>query len=138
MDRFEQYLVDERSRQMAISMLRLCRVDEGLVCTIAPETRTQAQNRLLWPWLTAFSRQHVHYGRTLLQPDWKNLFMGALNGAEFVPSLDGHSVMPLGLSTKVLSKERFVALIDLIDATAAEKGVVLPPPPPVSIASYRK
>lgn len=123
MERFEQYLVDERSRTLAISMLRLVPLDAGLVCTVAAETRTQEQNRLLWPLLTDVSRQHVHYGRTLIPPDWKNLFMGGLAHATFVPSLDGQSVMPLGLSTSVLSKQKFSDLIELIYAFGAEKGV---------------
>lgn len=114
-------------RQLAASLCM--EAPDGWTAVIGPETRSTAQNRLLWPWLTAFSRQHQHYGRTLLQGDWKNLFMGALNGCEFVPSLDGQSVMPLGLSTRVLSKERFGKLLDLIDATAAERGVTLPPLP---------
>lgn len=123
MERFEQYLVDERSRTLAISMLRLVPLDAGLVCTVAAETRTQEQNRLLWPLLTDVSRQHVHYGRTLIPPDWKNLFMGGLAHATFVPSLDGQSVMPLGLSTSVLSKSKFSDLIELIHAFGAEKGI---------------
>lgn len=123
-EKFEQYLVDERSRTLAISMLRLAPLDAGLVCSVAPETRTQAQNRLLWPLLTEVSRQHVHYGRTLIPPDWKNLFMGGLAHSVFVPSLDGQSVMPLGLSTSCLSKSRFSDLVELIYAFGAEKGVV--------------
>ena len=123
MERFEQHLVDERSRTLAISMLRLVPLDAGLVCSVAVETRTQEQNRLLWPLLTDVSRQHVHYGLTLIPPDWKNLFMGGLAHATFVPSLDGQSVMPLGLSTSVLGKQRFSDLIELIYAFGAEKGV---------------
>lgn len=124
---YEQYLVDEKTRSMAIAALRLASLDMGLVCTIAEETRTQAQNRLMWPKLTALSRHAIHYGRKLAPEDWKNLCMGALANAEFIPSLDGHSVMPLGLSTRVLPKKRFSLLIDVIDAEIALKGVPWPP-----------
>lgn len=123
METFEQHLVDERARTHAISMLRLIPLGEGLVCSVAPETRTQAQNRLLWPLLTEVSRQHVHYGRSLIPQDWKNLFMGGLAHAVFVPSLDGQSVMPLGLSTSVLSKARFSDLLELIHAFGAEHDI---------------
>lgn len=124
LDRFEQYIVDERSRTLAISMLRLVDPRNNLVCTIAPETRTQEQNRLMWPLLTDLSQQVTYADRVLSQGDWKNLCMGALNNAEFVPTLDGYGRMPLGLSTKVLSKTRFSELIDVIRAVGAERGVV--------------
>lgn len=126
MNPFEQYLVDDRSRDMAIAAIRLCSLTDGLVCVIAPETRSQAQNRLMWPKLQAISRHVVHFGRKLGPEDWKNLFMGALANADFVPSLDGHSVVPLGLSTRALGKRKFGELLDLIDAFMAEKNVPWP------------
>lgn len=128
MDRFEQYIVDERTRTLAISMLRLVRTDENIVCTIGPETRTQGQNRLMWPLLSDLSAQVLHDGKQLSPEDWKNLCMGALNGAEFVPCLDGYGRMPLGLSTKVLSKKRFGELLALIRAVGDERGVVFSAP----------
>lgn len=131
-EKFEQYLVDERSRALAIAMLRLVPLDAGLVCSVAPPTRTQDQNRLLWPLLTEVSRQHAHYGQYLIPEDWKNLFMGGLAHSQFVPSLDGQSVMPLGLSTRVLSKARFSDLIELIYAFGAEKGVTFKAPEAMS------
>jgi hypothetical protein len=91
---------------------------------IGPETRSDEQNRLLWPLLTEVAKQSKHYGRDLPKEDWKNLFVGALSGAEFVPSLDGKSVMPLGLSTRVLSKAKFSDLIELIYSYSAEHGIV--------------
>ena len=115
------------ARQLAASLCM--EAQDGWAATIGPETRSQAQNRLLWPYLTAFHKQEQHYGRWLTQANWKNLFMGALNDTEFVPSLDGRSVMPLELSTSVLRKDRFAALLTLIEATAAERGVLLPAAP---------
>jgi len=123
---YEQHLIDERSRSMAIAALRLAALDQGLVCIVAEETRSQAQNRLMWPKLQAISRHCIHFGRKLAPEDWKNLFMGALANADFVPSLDGHSVLPLGLSTRVLSKKKFGELLDLIDAFMDEKAVPWP------------
>lgn len=123
---YEQHLIDERTRAMAIAAVRLAALNQGLVVIVAEETRSQAQNRLMWPKLQAISRNVIHFGRKLAPEDWKNLFMGALANAEFIPSLDGHSVMPIGLSTKVLSKKKFGELLDLIDAFMNEREVPWP------------
>lgn len=95
----------------------------GHVVEIRPETRSDAQNRLLWPLLTDVSNQVIWYERQLAPGEWKNGFVMGLQGAEFVPGLNPGSVWPLGLSTSVMSKERFSNLIELIYAFGAERSV---------------
>lgn len=113
-------LVHDQARANAIMCVR--NAPEGYVVSVGEETRTQMQNRLMWPLLTDLSKCD-YYGRPIKQHDWKNLCMGGLASAEFVPSLDGKSVMPLGLSTSNLTKSKFSELIEFIYYTGAQRGV---------------
>ncbi|SJM49858.1 hypothetical protein FM111_02090 [Brevundimonas diminuta 3F5N] len=55
---------------------------------------------------------------------WKCLFMHALGReVRFVPTLDGSSMLPLGLRSSKLTKREFSDLIELILAWCAENGV---------------
>lgn len=111
----------DSSRRLALETVR--NVPPGYVVEVREETRSDAQNRLLWPLLQDVSNQVQWAGKRLPPADWKNLFMGALESAEYVPSLDGKAVMPLGLSTRILSKAKFSDLIELIYAFGAERAV---------------
>jgi hypothetical protein len=115
-------LIDRRTRDFACG--RIFEAPAGWVAKIGPETRSDQQNRLSWPIVTEIAQQSKHYGRDLQPQDWRNLFMGALNGADLIPSLDGKSVMPLGLSTKVLTKSRFGDFVELMYCYSAEHGIV--------------
>lgn len=115
-------LRDPAQRRRAHECVKDC--PDGWSATFAPETRTQAQNRLLWPLLTQIRCEVRYFGRELTQADWKNLFVASLRSSEVIPTLDGRSVMPLGLSTRVMSKAEFSDLLEVIHAYAAEKGVV--------------
>ena len=121
-DQFRIMLVGGPSRSLAIKAIQEAPV--GYICKVGPETRTDRQNRLMWPLLTDVDRQVPWHGRARLrEPNWKNLFMGSLNDTEYVPSLDGRSVMPLDLSTSILTKPRFSNLIEVIYSFGAERAV---------------
>lgn len=102
-----------------------------LVLTIAPETRTQAQNRLMWPLLTAFAKQlqwpingkMVHMDAH----DWKDVLSAAFKGesVRIAMGLDGGVVM-LGQRTSKFTKKQFAEWIEFLYATAADRDVQLP------------
>ncbi len=101
---------------------------EGKIVEIRDETRSDAQNRLMWPLLTDISTQCDYYGRKLPPDEWKNGVMLALNSMErqtpdFLPGLVPGTIWPRGLSTSALTKVRFSELIDLIYYVGAERGV---------------
>ena len=52
------------------------------------------------------------------------MFSASLRKARVVPGLDPGSFVPLGMRTSDMSKEEMGLLLELIDAFAAERGVV--------------
>jgi hypothetical protein len=85
--------------------------------------RSVPQNDLMWSRLTEISENVVWYGQKLTTDDWKDIFTASLRKARVVPGLDGGSFVPLGMRTSDMSKEEMTALLDLIDAFAAEHDV---------------
>ena len=97
---------------------------EGFAVTIGEATRTNDQNAKLWPMLDEISQQVDWYGQKLTKEEWKDIFSAALKKQKAVPGLDGGFVV-CGQSTSKMGKREFSDLIELINAFAAERGVVL-------------
>jgi hypothetical protein len=101
------------------------------ILTIKPETRTQAQNRLMWPLLTAFSKQlkwPVNGSMVNMTPDeWKDVLTAAFYGEtmRLAMGLNGGVVM-LGRRTSKFNKKQFSDWIEFLYATGADRGVDLP------------
>lgn len=101
------------------------------VLTLRLETRTQAQNRLMWPLLTAFSEQlewPVNGRMTKLTPDeFKDVLSAGFHGdtVRLAMGLNGGVVM-LGQRTSKFTKPQFAEWIEFLYATAADRGVRLP------------
>ena len=99
--------------------------------TLRAEDRTAAQNRLMWPILTAFSKQlvwPVNGSMVSMAPDeWKDVLTAAFKGeaVRLAMGLDGGVVM-LGQRTSKFSKAKFSEFIEFLHATAADRGVALP------------
>lgn len=85
--------------------------------------RSIPQNDLMWSRLTEISQNVVWYGQKLSPDDWKDIFTASLRKARVVPGLDAGSFVPLGMRTSDMSKDEMTALLDLIDAFAAEHDV---------------
>jgi hypothetical protein len=99
------------------------------VVEVRDVTRTDEQNRLMWPMLTAFSEQAKLSGRTLIKDQWKAVFLQALgHPQDMLPTLDENTWFAAGLRSSKLTKPEFSALIDLIYAEAAQRGVKLDEP----------
>lgn len=87
--------------------------------------RSVPQNDLLWSRLSDIARQVEWHGQKLTPGDWKDMFTAALRESRVVPGIDAGTFVALGLHTSDMSKDEMAALLDLIDAFAAERGVVL-------------
>lgn len=85
--------------------------------------RSLDQNALMWARLTQIAQTVVWYGQKLSADDWKDVFSASLRKARVVPGIDAGSFVPLGMRTSDMSKDEMTALLDLIDAFAAERGV---------------
>lgn len=101
------------------------------ILTIKPETRTQAQNRLMWPILEAFAKQlewPVNGRMVLMGPeDWKDLLSAAFSREQvrLAMGLDG-SVVLLGQRTSQFTKTEFGEWVEFLYSTATDRGVSLP------------
>ena len=105
---------------------------EGYVVTIAPETRTQQQNRLLHPLLTDISRQAQWMGKPRSMLQWKVIMVSAHSiatgePAEMVIGIEGE-VVNLRESTAAMSKKRFASLVDYVIAWGAMNCIVFSDP----------
>ena len=89
--------------------------------------RTDEQNRALWGALRQIVRQRpVHNGVQMDAETWKALFLHALgHEVRFVPTLDGSSMLPLGLRSSKLTKAEFADLLTLIVSWCDQNGVKL-------------
>lgn len=104
----------------------LDRAPDGYRVEIAEPKRTAAQNRLLWPLLSALSIHVKWHGLTLSPDDWKDVMTAGLKReARMVPNMDGNGFVALGMRTSTMTKAEFSELVELIHAFAAREGVSL-------------
>lgn len=96
--------------------------DKNAVVTVAEETRTLAQNRLMWEMLDEVSQQVDWYGKKLTTHAWKCVFSASLKKQDVVPGLHGDFVV-IGESTSNMTVREMTDLIELMSAFGAEKGV---------------
>jgi hypothetical protein len=121
----QRYLLrDSNVRQHCISAIQKLPTDtdKPLQVTIQEDTRSLAQNRMLWACLHDVSSQVVWYGRKLDSESWKHVFSAALKKQETVPGIDGGFVV-LGQSTSKMRVGEMRDLITIIHAFGAEHGV---------------
>lgn len=121
----QRYLLRNSSiRQKCISAIQQLPTDtdKPLQVTIQEDTRSLAQNRMLWACLHDVSRQVVWYGKKLDSESWKHIFSASLKGQETVPGINGGFVV-LGQSTSKMRVSEMRDLITLIHAFGAEHGV---------------
>lgn len=113
----------ERDRARATQLLS--QVPTGTRIEFKKAKRTLPQNDLMWSRLTDVSRQVEWHGQKLTPTDWKDIFTAGLRESRVVPGIEAGTFVSLGLHTSDLSKDEMGALLDLIDAFAAERGVEL-------------
>lgn len=88
-------------------------------------TRTDDQNRLMWPILKAFADQQTLCGKRLTKEQWKSVFLQHLgHPQDMLPTLDESTWFAAGLRSSKLTKPEFSELIELLMAEAAQRGVV--------------
>ncbi|WP_313752424.1 recombination protein NinB [Mixta calida] len=115
---------DNRIRQNCIEAIQNlpANTEQPLQIIIQEDTRSLAQNRMLWACLRDVSQQVVWYGKKLDSDSWKNIFSASLKGQETVPGINGGFVV-LGKSTSKMRVSEMRDLITLIHAFGAEHNV---------------
>lgn len=124
MDRQRFHLTTPLARSNALRALAAA--PDGYTVEIRPRSRSSEQNRLMWPRLEAFASQLDWYGEKLNEYDYKDLLTASLRKSRVVPGIDRGTMVALGLSTSAMTVKEFSALMLLMEAFAAERGVVLP------------
>lgn len=102
-------------------------VKAGAVARVVVEdgdTRTKAQNDKMWAMLTDVAKQVDWYGQKLSADDWKQIFSAEVQEQRAVPRINGGGFVILGVPTRKQSKKWFSDMFELINAFAAERGVV--------------
>lgn len=96
----------------------------GYIAAIGEETRTDEQNRKMWPMIKDMREQIEAMGR-FTPNDTKLRLLNAL-GTEmrFLPELDGAGMFPVGQSSSTLTKTQFSLLIEVMLGHGAKHGVV--------------
>jgi NinB protein len=101
----------------------LDRAPDGFRIEFREPQRTDAQNRLLWPLLTALSTQLDWHGQKYSPDDWKDYMMHALKRARWMPDENG-GMVPIGMRSSKLGVSEFSDLIEMIYEFGARHGVV--------------
>ena len=114
-------LINQDVRQRAIDAIREAPI--GYICTISEPSRNLDQNAMLWVLLDCISKQTDWHGNKLNAEEWKDLLSAGLVQSKVVPNLTGNGFVILGQRTSKLSKSQFAALLELVMAFGAERGV---------------
>ena len=99
-----------------------------LVLTLKPETRSDAQNRLLHSRIADVAKQCTWAGKKWDAESWKRLMTAAWcrtrnEGVEMVPAIDGKGFDVLYQRTSKLSRAECADLSEFIMAWGSEQGV---------------
>lgn len=127
-DRITLALVSSEVRAKAVRWCQGC--SDGTRVTFEGPKRTLDQNAALWPILDEIVRARpTHMGYAMDTQTYKALFLHALGQSiQFVPDLDGRSMVPIGNSSSRLTKAQFSELLDLILAWAAQNEIEIRSP----------
>ena len=93
-----------------------------LCLELRTETRTTAQNRLLWSSLADVARQVEWHGQKLDAEAWKDMATAALKRQRVVPGIDGGFVV-LGQRTSRMTKAEMSELVDFLHCFGDQRAV---------------
>lgn len=90
--------------------------------SLVSDTRSSAQNSLMWSCLTDVATQVDWHGQKLDEDDWKDMATASLKRQRVVPGLCGGFVV-LGQRTSKMTIAEMTELIDFLHALGDERGV---------------
>lgn len=93
-----------------------------IVVTAKTETRSLAQNAIMWSCLTDISRQVEWHGQKLQPEDWKDMASAALKRQQVVPGIDGGFVV-LGQRTSDMTIGEMSDMVTFLHAFGDQRGV---------------
>jgi NinB protein len=93
--------------------------------TLKTETRSNAQNRLLWQRLAELAAGVDWYGNKLTADEWKQVLSASLRQQKVVPGIERGQFVVLGQRTSTMTVTEMTEMLDCISAFAAQHGVEL-------------
>ena len=96
-----------------------------IIIKLSYESRSEAQNRHLWPMLTCFAKQREYGGKLRSKEEWKIILISAykFDPQGIVIGINGE-VVNLNYSSSELNKAQFSEFIELIYAQGCEYEIV--------------
>lgn len=123
-------LVNDNVKRNAIAFIQSIESNPRapMVIDVREETRTDRQNRLLWPLLNDLSKQVTWYGEKLSDTEWKDLitvFVEMSNGTQqkSVPAIEGGGRVYFGVRTSKSSRKYMIDVIEAIYWFGTQQGV---------------
>lgn len=104
------------------AVVQALRDGRRIVCTLKTETRSLAQNAIMWSCLTDISRQVEWHGQKLQPEDWKDMASAALKRQQVVPGIDGGFVV-LGQRTSEMTIGEMCDMVTFLHAFGDQRGV---------------
>lgn len=124
------HLANDAVKQNAINFIRQLPVDQKrpLVVDIKEPSRTDEQNRKMWPLLKDLSEQVIWFGSKYDKEDWKDLITAMIAKSKkqeqrMAPGLDGGIVM-FGQRTSKMSIPQMVEVIEAIYWFGTQQHVI--------------
>ena len=99
-----------------------------MVLELRPETRSDAQNKLLHAWIGEIAKSIEWAGKKRSGETWKRLLVASWlrargESVEILPALDGYGIDVVFRHTSTLTKAECSELCDFVIAWATEHGV---------------
>ena len=114
-------LTGEQARNAICALVR--QAPDGYAVTIAEPTRNLEQNAKMWAMLADVAGQTDWHGVRLSPEEFKDLLSAGLVQSKVVPNMEGNGFVILGQRSSKMTKSQFAALIELIYAFGAGRGV---------------
>lgn len=122
-DRHTLRIANEAVRAKALHWVSKAPI--GWLVEFSAPRRTDEQSRRMWAMLGDISKQVDHFGLRYEPEAWKLIVLAALGKeVRMAPALHGNGLVPLGISTRRLTKAEMSDLIESLFAFGADKGVV--------------
>ena len=124
----EIVIMHEEDRIKAINLIRSKELGRyGLVVNVRDGTRTDAQNRMMWPMLAPIAAQVELMGRKWRSDDWKCIIMKDVgHKPRILPELDESGMFAAGFYSSKLGVRDMSALLEAIIAHAAQHDIHYP------------
>lgn len=123
-------LVNDNVKRNAIAFIQSIESNPRapMVIDVREETRTDRQNRLLWPLLKDLSKQITWYGEKLSDAEWKDMITVLVNQSngtqqKSAPAIDGGGRVYFGVRTSKSSRKYMIEVIEAIFWFGTEQGV---------------